>query len=71
MGGERGQRSNTGQQTNPDSLLQEIGSGSGRERVCGVRGRQGQVDLSQAEPFISYAGAYAQCLGDLARDAVD
>lgn len=27
--------------------------------------------LNQAEPFISYAEAYVQCLGDHALDAVD
>lgn len=37
--------------------------------LCSVG--QGQVDLNQAEPFISYAGAYVQCLGDPALDAVD
>lgn len=42
------------------------------DAVCGVWGRrQGQVDLIQAEPFISYAGAYVQCLGDPVKDAVD
>lgn len=51
--------------TNPDSPLQEMGC------ACEVWGWQGQVDLSQAEPFISYAGAYVLCLRDIALDAVD